>query len=35
MRNSNGKEVYVFVRKYQQPLEDLHVNVRMEETVVL
>ena len=30
MRNSNGKEVYVFVRKYQQSLDDLRVNVRIE-----
>lgn len=27
MKPSNGREVYIFVRKYQRALEDLCVNV--------
>ena len=27
VKRSNGREVYIFVRKYQKALEDLCVNV--------
>lgn len=27
--NRNGNDIYTFIRKYQQPLEDLRVNVSL------